>query len=319
MGPKRANKSDVDRDGGKRAKQDESSSKSADGAKIFSQVSSQLSTEAGSDLYASLNSLLAAAGVQAAQQQALSKTTLPNVSISDYYAALELFNLQQGAGIGHVLPAKQLSTASPVGEHSRLTERSIGLSAAGCGKGVGSRQLLGGIDDSSLVRQSHAALLSRGFGANAVPAQLTAQMVQNAPLARTPTFTSPAFSQYTLQTFGNSTPPLTIPGTGALPTIVPLEAHSSPHLLNPHSNHPLVAVNAVGVDAVQKDPHKVGVGLVSASARTDKTDSGAARSHGPSADRFDSWSNARWALPCLCCCGAALKGVARIAWLSEVP
>jgi hypothetical protein len=276
MPPKRSSKSEKDRGGGKRARvsgdggweqaKDVQVSEGITERQLasFSQVSAEANTsrilqaqqDLASNSHAGLNSLLAAAGAQAAPSAAA-----PNV-LGEYNAAIQLFQLQQGANVAHAFPAGFTPHA-----------RGGGPPAGGIPMPIGN------VHDISTIGLGQSA----SFGQNTLQSLLTAQM---AVQSSAPSMLQ--LPQYALQ-----------PGVGALPSMVSLKSQgpgksslNSPgqNTVTPFTARPGHTMAKAGcVERAYEHKHSNGsvcsVGSSSGAARADGSTSSTTRSHGPSADR----------------------------------
>lgn len=278
MPPKRS-KSEKDRGGGKRARvsgnggweqaKDVQVSEGITERQLasFSEVSAKANTsrilqaqqDLASNSHAGLNSLLAAAGAQAAPSAA------PNV-LGEYNAAIQLFQLQQGANVAHAFPAG-------------FTPHALG--------GVpptGIPVPIGNVHDISTIGLGQSA----AFGQNTLQSLLTAQMAVQSSASNVL-----QLPQYALQ-----------PGAGALPSMVSLKSQgpgksslSSPghNAVTPLTAKPAHTIaKAVIVEGAHAHEHKhtngsvCSVGSSSGAARADGSTTSTTRSHGPSADRYST-------------------------------
>ena len=275
MAPKRPSKSDKGRGSGKRARgSGDAGPEQGRGVQVsegiterqlasFSEVSEGVNSsrilQAQKDLaisssHAGLNSLLAAAGAQATPA-----APTPNV-LGEYSAAIQLFQLQQQGSVGHAFPAgfapHALSAVPPAGIPMPI----------------------GHVRDITGVGLGQAG----PFGQNALQSLLTAQMaVQN---SATNVLQLP---QYALH-----------PGAGALPSMVTLNSQGKSALstatqpavspFNPPTSNS--TVHGVSVEGVYDQKHTSTAGGSSSAslvaARLEAKHDSAARSHGPSADRY---------------------------------
>lgn len=267
MAPKRSSNSDKNR-GGKRARVNgDADSEQAKGIQVsegiierqlasFSEVSSGANSSrllqarkdlAHSNSHAGLNSLLAAAGAQAAP------SAPPPSVLGEYSAAIQLLQLQQQGSVGGLTP-HALGTVPPAGIPMPI----------------------GGVRDITTVGLGQSA----AFGQNALQSLLTAQVaVQN------PASNLLQLPQYALH-----------PGAGALPSMVTLNsqgksalsAATQPSVEPFHPRPSTSTVHTASLEGVYDLKNANGAGgLSSVTARLEaKHDSSAARSHGPSADRY---------------------------------
>lgn len=270
MAPKRNGK-DGERASGKRARTSEGKGKGKEPVvsegiterqlASFSQVSAEAANSSRllhKNSQSGLNSLLAAAGAHSGSHQHSSNV------LGEYKAALHLLHLQQGSM--HAFPSglspHAIGSAPPTGIPMPLgtVPEMKGLS----GDTVRALQL----DGTASVPSLRAMLQPGTFDANTMQALLSAQIA-----AQNSGQTVLQLPHYTLQ-----------PGTSALPSMVTLESQHGAGVPYPNT---FVAINAINIDTAPDQASKQG-STSSASARPEaKSDvGGAARSHGPSADRY---------------------------------
>ena len=315
MGPKRANKAQKGTDGGKRARKgsvgdagvDEGSKSSfrrkdevSDGITEHQIASfSKNSAESGKG-WLGLESLLAAAGAQAAQSSPPAQAgqaqagqaqaglqsvpdTVPKVNAD--LAALQLFLNQSAAGSGLASHIHPNILGSPPILHG-LPTKSVGESAT-MGSVGDARLLLGRSNDPAAALQLGTVLQSQGF-------QSTPLLN---PLGQAP-YSNLALQQYLLQSAALSTPSTStgMSSHARLQTLLSLE--HPPRLAAPShiqsSWVPLAAGGhhnaAVHVEARQKEQQLATAASPAGGLRPEKEESAnalsQARSHGPSSDRY---------------------------------